>query len=238
MKTAAMPIFGDAYLGDTRHLNLEEHGAYFLLLLIAWRSPNCAIPDDDKRIAQMLGIPARRWAAIKPTVMAFWTLGEHGWTQKRQLKERDFVERKVQQNSRAAKARWNGQPVEKKREAASERISARTSDRISERNAPHTSPSDTNVSAGNEPAKTMFDMGVALLVGSGSTPAAARSLIGRWRKDHGEPAVIEALREATARSISEPRAWITAKLSRQADAQSEHFRAIELKYGSPAGAAR
>jgi uncharacterized protein YdaU (DUF1376 family) len=65
-----MPYFGDAYMADTRHLTLEEHGAYHLLLLIAWRSPNCALPDDDKRIAQMLGITAKKWAALKPTVMA------------------------------------------------------------------------------------------------------------------------------------------------------------------------
>ena len=35
----ALPFFTDAYLGDTQHLTLEEHGAYQKLLYIAWRSP-------------------------------------------------------------------------------------------------------------------------------------------------------------------------------------------------------
>lgn len=91
---AALPIFGDAYLADTQHLTLEEHGAYFKLLLIAWRSPHCALPDDDKRIATMLGVTAKKWAALRPTVMAFWTRTEHGFEQKRLSKERAWVAEK------------------------------------------------------------------------------------------------------------------------------------------------
>lgn len=102
--SGAIPYFGDAYMADTRHLTLEEHGAYHLLLLIAWRSPNCAIPNDDKRIAQMLGITPKKWAAIKPTVLAFWTLTEHGWEQKRLTKERRWVDEKSRKNRAAAEA--------------------------------------------------------------------------------------------------------------------------------------
>ena len=79
----SIPLFGDAYLADTRHLSLEEHGAYLQLMMIAWRSTDCALPDDDVRLARMLGISAGRWAKIKIAVMAFWTLSEKGWTQKR-----------------------------------------------------------------------------------------------------------------------------------------------------------
>lgn len=76
----SMPLFGDAYLADTRHLSLEEHGAYLQLMMIAWRSSDCALPDDDTRLARMLGITAGRWAKLKGTVMAFWTLTDKGWT--------------------------------------------------------------------------------------------------------------------------------------------------------------
>jgi uncharacterized protein YdaU (DUF1376 family) len=103
---AAMPYFGDAYMADTRHLTLEEHGAYHLLLLIAWRSPECALPDDDKRIAQMLGVTSKKWAALKPVVMAFWTVTENGWEQKRLTKERRWVTEKSRKNKDAAEARW------------------------------------------------------------------------------------------------------------------------------------
>jgi uncharacterized protein YdaU (DUF1376 family) len=116
-KAAAMPYFGDAYMADTRHLSLEEHGAYHLLLLIAWRSPNCALPNDDKRLAQMLGITGKKWAALKPAVMAFWTLTKDGWEQKRLTKERRWVEEKSRKNSEAAEARWNAKPLKSNKTA-------------------------------------------------------------------------------------------------------------------------
>jgi uncharacterized protein YdaU (DUF1376 family) len=108
--SGAIPYFGDAYMADTRHLTLEEHGAYHLLLLIAWRSPNCAIPNDDKRIAQMLGITPKKWAGLKPVVLSFWMLTEHGWEQKRLTKERRWVEEKSRKNRGAAESRWEAKP--------------------------------------------------------------------------------------------------------------------------------
>lgn len=104
--TPAIPLFGDAYLADTRHLSLEEHGAYLQLLMIAWRSPQCALPDDDKRLSMMLGVTPKKWARLKPVVMAFWTLGDDGWQQARLLKERRFVAEKSEQNRAAINARW------------------------------------------------------------------------------------------------------------------------------------
>jgi uncharacterized protein YdaU (DUF1376 family) len=106
-----MPYFGDAYMADTRHLTLEEHGAYHLLLLIAWRSPGCALPNDDKRLAQMLGVSVKKWAVLKPVVMAFWSLTENGWEQKRLTKERRWVEEKSLKNKDAAESRWNAKPL-------------------------------------------------------------------------------------------------------------------------------
>ena len=121
----AIPLFGDAYLADTHHLTLEEHGAYLKLLMIAWRMDGCALPNDDARIANMLGLPKARWAKLKPVVMAFWSLGESGWTQARLTKERAFVEKKRATNRASAEARWSNQPVENTQDDGCERISGR-----------------------------------------------------------------------------------------------------------------
>lgn len=138
--TPAIPFFGDAYLADTRHLSLEEHGAYLQLMMIAWRSPDCSLPDDDSRLARMLGITASRWAKLRPTIMAFWKLENGVWTQKRLRKERTFVEDKREKNSKAGRLRWGRQVSENKdsdgSERISERISERTSERMSETDAP------------------------------------------------------------------------------------------------------
>lgn len=58
----------------------------------------------------------------------------------------------------------------------------------------------------------VFNSGVALLTGSGSTEKQARSMLGRWRNDHGDPAVLDALAAATANEISEPIPWIRRRL--------------------------
>jgi len=149
----AIPLFGDAYLADTRHLSLEEHGAYLQLLMIAWRSPNCALPDDDTRIARMLGITANRWSKIRAVVMGFWTLGEHGWTQKRLSKERAFVEKKRRTNSDAANSRWKKQLIENKQAGLCERIS--------ERNAP---PPPPNIAAKAASARASENDAAGLMV--------------------------------------------------------------------------
>ena len=128
----AIPLFGDAYLADTRHLSLEEHGAYLQLMMIAWRMPGCALPDDDARIARMIGVTAGRWQKLKPAVLAFWTLTNDGWKQKRLSKERAFVEEKSRKNKSAAQARWNSQ--------VTENIESDECGRSSERNAPPPPP--------------------------------------------------------------------------------------------------
>jgi uncharacterized protein YdaU (DUF1376 family) len=139
--TPSIPLFGDAYLADTRHLSLEEHGAYLQLIMIAWRIEGCCLPDDDARLARMLGCTAAKWKKLKPAVMAFWSLENGSWKQARLTKERKFVEEKRAKNKSAAETRWNGQPLEIKQ--------ANGCERISERNAPPPPPMKEEVSEPN-----------------------------------------------------------------------------------------
>lgn len=98
----SLPLFTDAYLADTRHLSALEHGAYLLLLMMAWRSPDCCLPNDDETLARWASVDGRTWKRIKPRVMAFWTLAEDQWSQARLSREREFV------SKRADVARANG----------------------------------------------------------------------------------------------------------------------------------
>ena len=100
----AMPLFTDAYLGDTHHLTLEESGAYLKLLMIAWRTPGCCLPDDDKRLATMLGVTIKRWRErLRPVIEPFWIVEDGKWTQKKQQKVRKKVKKseKLPSNSRS-----------------------------------------------------------------------------------------------------------------------------------------
>lgn len=92
----------------------------------------------------------------------------------------------------------------------------------------------TDVTGGSpaDPVKQIFDLGVALLVDAGSTPVAARSMIGRWRKEHGDGATFEALNEARMRGITDPKAWITARLAQRKASGSGLYASIDRKYGT------
>jgi uncharacterized protein YdaU (DUF1376 family) len=104
----ALPLWTDKYFADTRHLSRDQHGAYLLLLMEAWRRPSCSLPDNDVLLARLTCSTMEEWMDLKPVVMAFWRIDGRSkeWTQKALSKEREFlVKQSKSQRDRAAK-RW------------------------------------------------------------------------------------------------------------------------------------
>ncbi len=103
----ALPLWTDAYLADTVHLDVVESGAYLHLLIAAWRMEDCGLPNDPKRLARWARCSPRQWAAVGKTVLEFWNLdeGSQKWFQKRLLAERNRVRSRSSQASRAAQAK-------------------------------------------------------------------------------------------------------------------------------------
>lgn len=66
-----MPFYVADYLGDTRHLTTEQHGAYMLLLMTLWRSGG-RIPNDARRLARITCCTPSRWARISEEVLRFF----------------------------------------------------------------------------------------------------------------------------------------------------------------------
>lgn len=60
----------------------------------------------------------------------------------------------------------------------------------------------------NDPAKVLFDTGIRLLGAAGIPERKARPILGRWRKAHGDPAVIDAVGRAGREAASDPVAFI------------------------------
>lgn len=73
MSAPYMPLFCGDYLGDTRHLTTEQHGAYLLLLMIMWRSDGF-LPDDDRRLAQYAGLSPAKWKKHKDIILDFFEI--------------------------------------------------------------------------------------------------------------------------------------------------------------------
>lgn len=61
-------------------------------------------------------------------------------------------------------------------------------------------------------ATIIFDQGRKYLESNGVKERQARSLLGGWRRDHGDEALLAALREALSQGVSEPISFITASL--------------------------
>jgi uncharacterized protein YdaU (DUF1376 family) len=104
-KFPAMPLWTDAYLADTRDLTTTEHGAYLLLLMCAWRSPDCALPNDDATLRRYAGNP-KNWCGIWARINKFWYLEGGLLRQKRLSKERDWVTQKSLAAATNANAKW------------------------------------------------------------------------------------------------------------------------------------
>lgn len=102
-----LPLWVNAFLGDTMHMDNRECGAYLLLLMVAWKKSDGGLPDDDKILARWARCSKSEWARVKPAVMAFWTKDERGdFVQKRLEIERTYVVGRTQKASAAANAKW------------------------------------------------------------------------------------------------------------------------------------
>lgn len=96
----ALPLFTDAYLGDTTHLTTIEHGAYLLLLIVMWRAKDCQLPDDDHRLARWARCTGGQWKRLRPALEPFFAIDNGVWKQKRLTDEYNHV-RQVRESQRA-----------------------------------------------------------------------------------------------------------------------------------------
>jgi uncharacterized protein YdaU (DUF1376 family) len=102
-----LPLFPDAHLAKTGHLSLSEQGALLRLYMHAWMSKSCCLPNDDRRLARILGITPARWGGMRDVVMAFWVLEDNVWIQPRLQHEWNYVREKRGKARESANKRWN-----------------------------------------------------------------------------------------------------------------------------------
>ena len=103
----ALPLWTDAFLSDTMHLDATETGAYLLLLMTAWRRPDNDLPVDDVQLRRFARCTPAQWLRIKPRVMAFWTLHGNSYRQKKLDLVRNRIRNLQEKKRSAALVRWN-----------------------------------------------------------------------------------------------------------------------------------
>lgn len=103
----ALPIWTDAYMLDCGHLSDAEHGRYFLLLMLIWRSPECRIPNEPDWIARKLKRTLAEYENdILPLIKEFCKNTGNWITQKRLSKEHFYLKNKSKSQSVRANYRW------------------------------------------------------------------------------------------------------------------------------------
>ena len=104
----ALPIWTDAYMLDCGHLSDAEHGRYFLLLMLIWRSPQCRIPNEIEWIARKMRRTVDACETeVMPLVKEFCTTDGNYVYQKRLLNEFNYLHKQSKLQTARIKSRWN-----------------------------------------------------------------------------------------------------------------------------------
>lgn len=155
----ALPIFTDAYLADTRHLTAEEHGAYLLLLMCAWRTRGCALKDDDRFLARSVGVTLPRWRRLRPVIADFFTVEDGQWRQKKLTEVYKGVESRVARN-RANGAKGGRAKAARAATAASDRQTVAKARKLPTKARVQTPEPEAEALAKDDLAKDHLPLGV------------------------------------------------------------------------------
>lgn len=196
----------------TADLSLEEEAAY-LRIVNAINKHDGPVPFIDRVLAGMFRCSTRKARALVEALIAagkvyvedgkIWNERARSELVRRQLASISSAEHGAKggrtRAERAAKALENN-----------EQAQAHPSPRIEENRI----DSDANASDGDavDFAKAIFDNGVRFLCQHGSREPHARSLIGKWRKDHSDRDIFDAFAAAKREGAVDPVSWIAARL--------------------------
>ena len=194
----ALPLWTDAYLGDTSHLTTMEHGAYLLLLIVAWRSKDTRLPDDDKLLARYTRCTVGQWKKLRPILEPFFKVEGGFWMQGRLNDEAKAVRSKKEAaaaNGRASALKRQGRHSTERERSDS---GASTKNQLNH-NHNHIPFSNEN-GASPDSDRQFWDTAKAFI--------GKPSLVGKWVRDHGKIETARAITAAQIERAVEPIAYV------------------------------
>lgn len=130
-----MPLYIADYLADTRRLTLQQHGAYFILLMEYWR--NGPLMDDDSELIAILQTDKKTWDRdLAPAMRRFFKPHQDGLLHQKRIDEELAKALQLSSKRRAAalqkgskssaNAHANGQQMSSKSGAIAEQLDTHT----------------------------------------------------------------------------------------------------------------
>lgn len=208
MSLPYFPMFPSDFEAKTSHLTLEEDGAYNRLLRLCWMTPGCSLPDDPAWIARRMRVDGATYdRVIAPLLDEFFRRDKGRVYQQKLMLIHEDANAKHERRVDAGKK--GGRPAKSLKENGSTKSNAKALPKQPEPEPElYVSVSkDTAADAPPDPAKIAFSAGVQVLTSGGKSEAQARAIVGKWRKAHGDEAVIAALGRAQREGAVDPVAF-------------------------------
>lgn len=104
----ALPLFTDALVADTDHLDDKEFGLYMRILIHMWRSPKCRLPADNSFLARKFRRSVEDVEKqVIPLMQEYMRQNGNWYEQKRLLHEYEYLQKQRERNRDNANRRWN-----------------------------------------------------------------------------------------------------------------------------------
>lgn len=198
-------------------LTLEQRGAYQTLLDMIYDRGG-SIHDNERLLAGYMQCSVRLWRKLRSDLLEkgkIYITADGHISNDRAEKEIENAAKtsreRAENGSKGARVKRDKQEKSKENNVGTQATLERSSSYI---RSQILESSVTNVTGDEppDPAKMMFDQGVALLTSAGTKQAQARTLIGKWRKAKGDGWVMETIAAARGRSVTNPVEWIEGRI--------------------------
>jgi len=213
MSLPYFPMYPTDFEADTSHLTLVEDGAFNRLLRLCWMTPGCTLPDDEVWVMRRMRARTEEEKEAVRTVLAEFFVAQDG-----RLSNARMMREWTTANAAHEKRKNAGSKGGKAKALTTNKTAPSNATAKPKQPEPEPEPyTDTSVSdAGaseRDFASVIFTNGVEYLKRHGTTERQARSVIGRWRKDHADADIFEAFSAASREGVVDPIPWITARLT-------------------------
>jgi len=217
------PFHVGDYAAHTAHLDLLEDLAYRRMLDLYYLR-ECALPHDPAEVARLIRMRGNV-AEVTAVLREFFTEFEGGWVNGRC--EEEILRMKDKQTKAKASAEASVAARRAKAEGHRSTPAERTlNERSTDAELPTPTPtptptpkekhSEAKASGGKPPPMSpdeiIFGYGIPMLTNAGVAEKHARSFLGGLRREHGDGAVIDRLRDCMRAKPLQPLEWLAAAL--------------------------